>query len=105
MAIKLKEITLKNIKAFIQGYLRKWLIDFFQKKLEHINEQVEWRIDQVAEKSPECLINLECKICHCKIPELFYADKPCSNKENPCYPSMRTKSEWTKFKNKNNIII
>lgn len=99
MAIKLKEITLKNVKAFIQGYIRKWTLDFFQNRLEHILEQVEYRIDMVAEKSPECLMNGECKICHCATPALFYADKPCSNKETPCYGPMLNKQEWIKFKN------
>lgn len=103
MGITLKQLTLKNIKAFIEGYIRKWLIDFFQKRLEHINEQVEWRIFQVAEKSPKCLIDGECVICKCKIPELFYADKPCSNKESPCYPELKSKKDWTTFKNINNV--
>jgi hypothetical protein len=101
--ITLKEITPKNIKAFIEGYIRKWMIDFFQAKLEHINEQVEWRILQVAEKSPTCLLEGECRICHCKIPELFYADKACSNKEEPCYPELKSKKDWITYKNRNNV--
>lgn len=105
MAISLKELTWKNIKAVLQAYPRKWMIAFFQQRLEYINEQVEWRIDRVAENSPECLLNGECKICHCKIPDLFYADKACSNKEQPCYPAMKDRDEWIKFKNQNNIIL
>ena len=103
MSITLQQITLKNIKAFIQGYVRKWMIDFFQKKLSHINEQVMWRIDQVAEKSPEGLIKGECQVCHCTIPELFFADKACSRVDNPCYPKMKSSKEWITFKNINNI--
>lgn len=104
MAISLKEITWKNIKAVLQAYPRKWSINFFQKNLEYINEQVEWRIDRVAEKSPQCLIKGECKICHCKIPDLFYADKACSNVEDPCYGELMSKREWTQFKNKTNYV-
>jgi hypothetical protein len=98
--MQLKDITFKNVIAFIQGYTRKWAIAFFENMLRHINEQVEWRIDRVAERSPECLLNGECKICHCKTPELFYADKPCSNPEIQCYPALMSKKEWIQYKNK-----
>lgn len=98
--MQLKDITPKNIIAFIQGYTRKWAIDFFEYILRHINEQVEWRIGRVAERSPECLLNGECKVCHCKTPELFYASKPCSNKVSPCYPAMMGRKDWTQYKNK-----
>ena len=101
--MKLKEITLKNVKAFIQGYTRKFMIDFFIDKLKYIFEQVEYRKEQVTEKSPECILNGECKICGCKTPELFYSDKGCSNLSDPCYPEMMSKKEWIRFKNLNSI--
>ena len=72
--MQLKDITPKNIIAFIQGYTRKWTIDFFEYILRHINEQVEWRINQVAEKSPECLLNGECKAVsytHLTLPTIY----------------------------------
>ena len=84
----------------IKAYPRKWMIALFMNKLQHIFEQVEWRTLQVAEKSPECILNAECKICKCKIPDLFYADKGCSNKQSPCYPELMSKNKWTTFKNK-----
>ena len=100
--LKLKDITPKNIKAFIQGYIRKWLIGFFDKRLKHINEIVAWRKQQVEEKSPECISSGQCVVCSCKTPELFYSDKPCSS-NSPCYPRMQSKEEWISFKNKNSI--
>lgn len=89
--MEIREITLKNIKAFIQGYFRKFLLD----KLTYIYEQVEYRKEQVAIKSPDCL-NGQCVKCGCKTPELFYADKPCENK---CYDELKSKEDWIKFKN------
>ncbi len=97
--IKLNQITPKNVKAFIEGYFRQAVIKLYYTFFSHVEEQVQWRIDQVAEKSPDCLINGECVICGCKIPELFYADKPCSRKENPCYPPLKGKLEWVQYKN------
>jgi hypothetical protein len=101
--IKVKEITPKNVKAFIQGYLRKFLIDYFNRKLKYIFEQVEYRTECVREKSPECLTEGSCKVCGCKIPELFYSDKGCSNINNPCYPEMYSENEWIRFKNLKSI--
>lgn len=76
------------------------MITFFMNRLQHIFEQVEWRKEQVMEKSPECMFNAECKVCGCKIPDLFYADKACSNVENPCYPTLMSKDKWINYKNK-----
>lgn len=79
------------------------MIAFFENRLSHIFEQVEWRMEQVAEKSPECILDGKCKICKCTTPDLFYADKACSNKENPCYPELMDKDSWIYFKNKSSI--
>ena len=100
--ISIKDITPKNIKSFVEGYIRSFMIKFFQNKLEHIHEQVEERKLLVAERSPECLEQGQCKICKCKIPELFYADKPCENNP-PCYPTLVNKDEWTNQKNLKSI--
>ncbi|HMT01795.1 MAG TPA: hypothetical protein PKD00_00555 [Burkholderiales bacterium] len=94
--MKLRDITPRNIKAFIEGYVRKWAIDFYNKHLSYVQEIVEWRKEQVRMKSPECLSNGQCKHCGCKTPELFYADKACGAQ---CYPEMQTKNQWIRFKN------
>lgn len=102
--MRLEEITVKNVKAFIQGYVRKFMIDFFNRRLRYVFEQVEFRKKAVEEKSPECIQNGQCKVCGCKTPELFYADKGCSNFSNPCYPEMMIESDWIRFKNIKSIV-
>lgn len=98
------KITLKNIKSYIQGNWRAVLLEYYPEGIsKHIEEQYFWRIEQVKEKSPECLENKECKKCHCEIPELFLADKACENNP-PCYPEMMSESEWNQFKYYNSIL-
>lgn len=91
------KINLKNIRSFVQGNWRAALLEYYPDGLpKHVEEQYYWRIQQVAEESPECLENKECKKCHCAIPELFMADKACENNP-PCYPEMMSKKQWEEF--------
>ncbi len=90
--IKLKDITIKNIKSFLQGYIRSIILN----RLTHVYEQVEIRINRVNKISPECIANGKCKHCKCTTPELFYADKGC---ELGCYPKLMNKQEWNTYKN------
>ncbi len=94
MSLKLKHITLKNVYAFLQGESR-IILDFFESLPVHIQEQVNYRISLVQEKSPECLEKKECIKCGCSIPDLFYANKQCDGK---CYPVMMDEKEWEIFK-------
>lgn len=70
----------------------------------HIAEQVIWR----AKQAEPCTKNGSCFECGCstKNLDLYYADKGCSKKENPCYPPMiKNKQEWEKYKYDNNIEL
>lgn len=89
----MSRINLTNIKAFIQGESR-MMLDFFNSLPFHIQEQVDYRIGMVSEKSPECLKG-KCIQCGCSTPDLFYADKQCDGK---CYPVMMNEEEWETFK-------
>jgi hypothetical protein len=91
------EINLTNIKAYLQGNLRKLAEEYgpdFIKMKQHIREQVMFRKD-IA--NPDCISNKECTECGCGIPELFYADKQCGGK---CYPYMMSKEDWEEYKKK-----
>ena len=101
--VGLKSITVKNIKSFIEGYFRSIVIKMYNKHFSYIEEQVKHRIDLVEAKSPECINNAECKTCKCKTPELFYSNKGCSNKENPCYGELKNKIDWIEYKIQNEI--
>lgn len=87
-------LTLKNVKAYIQGNVR--LIqdkygEGFMDLSTHVKEQV---IMREALAKPACVIKKECD-CGCAIPDLFYADKTC---EDACYPVLLNRDEWNKFK-------
>ena len=84
MKIGKYDVTASNIKAYIQGNVRK-LIDkhgmgYFELP-NHIQEQIAFR-ELVA--NPNCLNDGFCK-CNCILPDMFYADKTCTDE---CYPVM-----------------
>lgn len=82
------DITISNIKEYIKGNIRYLMDEYgedFIKLDEHIKEQVIYR-KSLANK--QCIADGVCK-CNCTIPELFYADKTCSDN---CYPEMMNKT-------------
>ena len=93
------DITLKNIKSYIQGksrlLVKKYGAEFIQLE-EHIQEQIVWR-EKLA--LPECIKNKQC-YCGCDMPDMLYADKTC---ERNCYPEMMNKETWENYKKQNNI--
>lgn len=84
------KITLSNIKGYIQAHFRQALedLDFLP---EHIKEQAQWRLKQIAEKSPECLEKDSCVICSCQVSSKVFEDRACEGK---CYPEMFSKEAW-----------
>lgn len=88
--VQRKEITIKNIFAFIQGNLRYKLYYSHFKFLirTHIRQQIKLRI-KVMDR--DCYINGSCKICGCKTTALQMANKSCAGN---CYPVMMNKQEW-----------
>jgi hypothetical protein len=95
--MKLKDITIKNIKAFVQGNTRMFgakynLVD------EHIQEQVAYRA-MICKES--CLPFGKCEVCGCSVPGKLYVTKSCNKGDK--FPDLMSKEEWEKFKKENNI--
>ena len=100
------KITLRNIKRYIQGWMRFILFRYFNadgkdlKLLRHHEvEQFKWRLQVM---NPECLKNEKCVICGCQTPQLQMCGEAC---EGGCYPDMMNKPNWEKYKAENQIII
>jgi hypothetical protein len=93
--MKLTDITIRHVKAYLQAKSRKLL-----GASTHIEEQYSHRIDLVSKESPECISSKQCKICSCETPDLFLSDDPC---EGGCYPRMMDKEAWEKYKKANNV--
>jgi hypothetical protein len=92
------EITLENIRGFIQGYwnlfrkrLSNWIFSDFKK------EQVIYRRIQAK----ECMELGECKVCGCEMIGKTMEDRAC---EGGCYPEMMNSSTWNIFKQDINIF-
>ena len=96
--MKLSDITLKNIKAYIEGNTR-MLGDNFGIVDEHIKEQVAYR----ATICKECVDAGKCTYCGCKVPGKLYVKESCNKGER--FPNLMSKEDWEKFKNENNINL
>lgn len=69
---------------------------------KHIQEQSIWRLDQVKQISPKCFTRNKCINCGCDVIEESFGNKGC---EYGCYPNLKSKEEWEKFKIDNKIEI
>lgn len=90
----MKQLTIKNIIAYLQGNIRYALYYSRFKFLirKHIREQIKIRIDSMDR---ECFNNGSCKLCGCKTTALQMANKAC---DKPCYPKMFSRKKWNKVK-------
>jgi hypothetical protein len=90
--IKIKEITIKNVWAYLQGNYRYFIwysFPVYRTKLirGHILEQVEYRLNSM---NKDCYNKGFCK-CGCKTINLQFADKTCVD---ICYPYLVSKMMW-----------
>ena len=88
------DITLKNVKAYVQGKTRSLVERFggeFIQLEDHVKEQIIWRHGK-ADK--DCIEKGVC-YCGCEMPDMLYADKTC---EKNCYPVMMDKKTWEDYK-------
>lgn len=105
------KITLKNIKKYIQGYIRSFVFKFRHKKYiskfaedlkvlqPHQIEQYKWRLTVM---NPKCLEEGKCVVCGCETPYLQMSSEAC---DGNCYPEFKSKKEWDLFKKENKITI
>lgn len=96
-ALNQAKFDLRHVWAVLQSWIRTIL-----PIPRHIKEQIEWRREQVKEKSPLCWVEGHCIQCGCEIMGKTKADMGC---ENPpyCFPEMMKKKDWKKFKNNNYV--
>jgi hypothetical protein len=97
---KIKQITPKNVHAFVQAHYRKYKDELGDLE-PHIKEQVLWR----SVKAKACTENKSCLYCGCSTEdlELYFADLGCKKPEDPCYPNMMDKESWENYKKENEL--
>lgn len=93
MRYKREDITLRNIRAFIEGNIRYKLYyskySFIRNLIpKHIKEQIDIRI-KIMRK--ECFDNGYCVECGCKTTALQMAKKSC---DGNCYPELVSRKVW-----------
>lgn len=104
------KVNLKNIKKFIQGWIRYIIYKLYLKKKlmdkvsdsftllpEHKREQFEYRL---VTMNQTCLKQGSCVVCGCSTPQLQMADAAC---EGNCYPEMMNEENWNKYKLENDL--
>lgn len=94
--MKLEEITISNIKSFIQGHARSYL-DKISLLQPHLREQVFYRIYTCRET---CIPFKNCERCNCPAIKKSYATASCNLDK---FPNLMPKVEWEEYKLLNNI--
>lgn len=97
--MKFSDITLKNIKYFIEGNFR-LLGSKFNIVDKHIQEQVLYR---AAICKDSCIAKGSCEYCGCSTPGKLYVKDSCNKGQK--FPDLMEKNEWEKFKKENRIKI
>jgi hypothetical protein len=97
--MKLKDLNIENIKAYIQGNSR-MLGSKFNMVNEHIQEQVAWRAEICKD---DCMAEGKCKECGCDVPGKLYVNKSCNGGKR--FPDLMEKGAWEKYKNKHSITL
>lgn len=77
-----QSITIRKILNFFWAYFN-MIKNYFLPDTSTV-DQIEWRVMQVAKKSPACLERAECVHCGCATPDKFWELDGC---EMGCYPS------------------
>lgn len=89
------KVTFKNIINTIRGYIQG------SKYYRYIIPK--YKLEQVylrALNSQECLENIHCKSCGCKLPEKLFINEICSRAyegKTPCYTKFLNKEDWEKL--------
>ena len=99
--MKLNQLTLSNIKGYIQANFRD-VIDSFGELPSYLKEQAQWRLNQVKAKSPACYKKDKCEHCGCQVSAKVLEDRGCSDNEK-CYGKMMNETEWEWFKLSRNV--
>lgn len=97
--MKLKEITLQNVKSFLTGTTRS-MLNRLGLVSEHIQEQVLYRADICKN---DCAKRGKCIKCGCSVPGKWFANISCNKGER--FPNLMDRIKWEKYKKENNINI
>ena len=95
MKITKKNLSLKNIKSYIQANKRILVENYgpgFLQSPWWVQEQIVWR-PEIAD--PKCIEKGECIVCECLVPDKFYSDAEC---EGGCYHEIMDESTCIRFK-------
>lgn len=93
-----KEITLTNIKSFLEGYKNMFLLQLGSKP-DYFKEQVAYRMSVCAN---DCMIKKQCKYCGCAVPAKMMVEKSCNGGQR--FPDIMNEEQWNQFKIDNKII-
>lgn len=98
-----REITLDNIRQYIEGNKNKLLAEAGLKE--------DWYLEQIAYrqlKCQDCWIEghpaygpRTCKVCTCRLPGKWYVTQSCNYGAR--FPDLMNEQDWIKFKEENAI--
>jgi hypothetical protein len=89
------KIRFKDVYNYLEGNARMVLAKFNRTPV-HIQEQVEYRLEQCKD---DCFIVGRCKECSCPLPNRAFTTETCNNKR---FPDLMDPEAWEEFKKKMN---
>lgn len=90
------QITIKNIKSFLEGNIQLGLESLKLQPL-HIQEQIAYRR---LICNDDCAVTNQCIKCDCDFKGKTSVRESCNTER---FPDLMSNLEWIKFKNKNGI--
>lgn len=93
------QITISNIKAFVQGTARFYLYKLIAAP-KHLKEQYSYRISKCKD---DCIKDSRCKFCGCPPIKKAFSNESCNKGKR--FPDLMNAQKWEKYKKENNITI
>tara|TARA_R110002050_G_scaffold267498_1_gene409175 strand:+ start:1558 stop:1866 length:309 start_codon:yes stop_codon:yes gene_type:complete len=97
--MRLDQITIKNIKSFLEGSFKFYLYKLI-KSPDYIMEQYLYRLSLCKK---DCIPNKKCVYCGCPPIKKAFVKQSCNKGKR--FPDLLTENQWKVFKKENNINV
>ena len=97
--MRLNQITIKNIKSFLEGNFKHFLYKFV-KAPKYIREQYTYRLTLCKN---DCIPKKKCVYCGCPPIKKAFVKQSCNKGKR--FPDLLTENQWKVYKEKNNISV
>ena len=97
--MRLDQITIKNIKSFLEGSFKFYLYKFV-KAPSYVREQYAYRLNLCKN---DCIPKKKCVYCGCPPIKKAFVTQSCN--EGKRFPNLMSEKQWETFKTNNKIEV